>query len=250
MPSDREQPQHSPTQNRLLRALPPDDYARIAAKLELVSLEVGTVLHKSGHDPGFVHFPTTAAVSLLSTMENGALAEIAITGNDGIVGVALFMGGATTTTDAKVQIAGFAYRLAGDALRREFGRGGELHHVLLRYAQALFTQMAQTAACNRHHSLEKQLCRWLLLRLDLLPSHEVTATHDVIASLLGVRRAGVSEAARHLRTAGLITYTRGSISVLDRKRLEECACECYSVVKTEVNRLLPSSLGKSRPIAR
>lgn len=242
MRPNSDQPQHSPRQNRLLRTLPSEDYDRLFADLELVSLEVGTVLQKSGHDPGFVHFPTTATVSLLSTMENGALAEIAVTGNDGIVGVALFMGGATTTTDAKVQIAGFAYRLSGEALRREFARGGELHHVLLRYAQALFTQMAQTAACNRHHSLEKQLCRWLLLRLDLLRSDEVTATHDVIATLLGVRRSGVSEAARHLRAAGLITYTRGSITVLDRQKLEECACECYSVVKTEVNRLFPPAV--------
>jgi CRP-like cAMP-binding protein len=173
-------------------------------------------------------------------MENGASAEIAITGSDGVVGVALFMGGATTTTTAKVQTAGVAYRLSGEVLRREFGRGGELHHLLLRYAQALFTQMAQTAACNRHHSLEKQLCRWLLLRLDLLPSDEVIGTHDVIASLLGVRRSGVSEAARHLRALGVLTYTRGSMKVLDRKKLETCACECYSVVKTEVDRLFPA----------
>lgn len=238
---DREQPEHSPRQNRLLRALPPEDYARAAPYLEPVTLEVGTVLYKSGHDPGYVYFPTTAVVSLLSTMENGAHAEIAITGHDGMVGVALFMGGATTTTDAIVQSAGLAYRLSAEMVRQEFGRGGELNHVLLRYAQALFTQMAQTAACNRHHSLEQQLCRWLLLRLDLLPTNEVAATHDVIASLLGVRRSGISEVARHLRAAGLISYTRGSITVADRAKLEQCACECYSVVKTEVDRLFPPS---------
>jgi CRP-like cAMP-binding protein len=174
-------------------------------------------------------------------MENEALAEIAITGNDGVVGVALFMGGRTTTTDAIVQTAGHAYQLSGDVLREEFARGGELNRLLLRYAQALFTQMAQTAACNRHHSLEQQLCRWLLLRLDLLPSNEVTATHDLIASLLGVRRSGISEVARHLRDADLISYTRGCITVLDRQKLEQCACECYSVVKAEVNRLFPSA---------
>lgn len=234
-----EEPEGEHRQNRLLRALPKEDYERIAGDLELVSLDVGRVLYKAGHDPGYVYFPTAGIVSLLSTMENGALAEIAITGNDGVVGVALFMGGATTTTDAKVQAAGIAFRLSAEVLRREFSRGVELHHLLLRYAQALFTQMAQTAACNRHHSLEKQLCRWLLLRLDLLPAQEVIGTHDVIASLLGVRRSGVSEAARHLRAAGVLTYTRGSITVIDRKKLEACACECYSVVRTEVNRLFP-----------
>lgn len=219
-----------------MRVLPTDEYARITADLELVSLDVGTVLHRSGHHAGCVHFWTTAALSPLATMETGALEEIATIGNDDIVGIALFRGGAKRSTDATVQIAGFAYRITAEVLRRERG-GGELHHVLLRYAQALFTQMAQTAACNRHHSLEKQSGRSLLLRLHLLPSHEVTAPHDAIASLLGVRRAGVSEAARHLRTARPTSYTR---RVLDRKKLEECACEC-SVVRTEVNRLLPSS---------
>ena len=240
MRPNHEQPQHTPRQNRLLRALT-QDYERVAAELELVYWEAGTVLYKSGHDPGYAHFPITAIASLLSKMESGALAEIAITGNDGVVGVALFMGGATTTTDAIVQTAGYAYRLSGDVLRKEFARGGELNFLLLRYAQALFTQMAQTAACNRHHSLEQQLCRWLLLRLDLLASNEVTATHDLIASLLGVRRSGISEVARHLRDAGVISYTRGCITVLDRQKLEQCACECYSVVKAEVNRLFPSA---------
>jgi CRP-like cAMP-binding protein len=240
MHPDREQPQHTPRQNRLLRALT-KDYERVVAELELVYWDAGRVLYQSGHDPGYAYFPTTAIVSLLSKMENGAFAEIAITGNDGVVGVALFMGGATTTTDAIVQTAGHAYQLSGDVLRKEFARGGELNLLLLRYAQALFTQMAQTAACNRHHSLEQQLCRWLLLRLDLLASNEVTATHDLIASLLGVRRSGVSEVARHLRDVGLISYTRGCITVLDRQKLEQCACECYSVVKSEVNRLFPSA---------
>jgi CRP-like cAMP-binding protein len=185
-----------------------------------------------------LYFPTSGVVSLLSRMENGEVAEIAITGNDGVVGVALFMGGATTTTDATVQSAGFAYRLSGEVSRKEFSRAGPLHDLLLRYAQALFTQMAQTAACNRHHSLENQLCRWLLLRIDLLGCDEITGTHDVIASLLGVRRSGISEAARHLRAAGVITYKRGAIKVLDREKLAGCACECYGVVKTEVDRLL------------
>ena len=225
--------------NRLLRALPAQDYERVAGALELVRLDAGTVLQQSGRDPGYVYFPTTAVVSLLSSMENGAVAEIAVTGRDGIVGIALFMGGATTITDAVVQAEGIAFRLPGAVLRAEFARGGELNRLLLRYAQALFTQMAQTAACNRHHSLEKQLCRWLLLRLDLMSSNELTVTQDAMASLLGVRRAGVSEAAQHLRERGLITYARGSVTVLDRPKLEQCACECYAVVKREVNRLFP-----------
>jgi CRP-like cAMP-binding protein len=231
---------HHPCANRLLAALSKQEYKRLAADLDLVPMEVGTVLCGSGQDPGYVYFPTTGIVSISSTMDNGAVAEIAITGNDGVVGIALFMGGATTTTDATVQAAGFAFRLSSGVLQREFSRGGEFHRLLLRYAQALFTQMAQTAACNRHHSLEKQLCRWLLLRLDFLPTAEVVGTHDVIAGLVGVRRSGISEAARRLRAAGLITYTRGSTVVLDRKKLEARSCECYAVVKTEVDRLLSS----------
>ncbi|HYC45579.1 MAG TPA: Crp/Fnr family transcriptional regulator [Burkholderiales bacterium] len=234
MPNEIER---DPRANRLLAALPKADYERIGGDLEFVPLEPGTVLYRAGQEPGYAYFPTAGVVSILSTMENGALAELAITGNDGVVGIALFMGGATTTSDAKVQVPGSAFRLSSAVLRREFSRGGEFHHLLLRYAQALFTQMAQTAACNRHHSLEKQLCRWLLLRLDLLSTSEVPGTHDAIASLLGVRRSGISEAARRLRAAGLITYTRGSTEVLDRSKLEACACECYVVVKTEVDRL-------------
>lgn len=234
------EPAPSPKDNYLLRALPNADYDRLSGYLHLESLTAGTVLHKRGHEPTDVHFPATAVVSLLSTMENGEVAEIGVTGKDGLVGVALFMGGATTTTDAVVQGAGSAYRLSAEILRLEFARGGELQHLLLRYAQALFTQMAQTAACNRHHSLEQQLCRWLLLRLDLLQSNEIVGTHDVVAGLLGVRRSGVSEAARNLKAGGVITYTRGSITVLDRSKLEACACECYATVKTEVGRLFPS----------
>jgi CRP-like cAMP-binding protein len=239
MPTRSAESQHPATQNRLLRALPARDYRQFSADLEPVNLEPGTILYKRGEAPGCVHFPVSAVVSLLATMENGASSEIAVTGNDGVVGIEVFLGGVTATTDAVVQTRGFAFRLTAPVLRREFSRGGELSRVLLRYAQALFTQMAQTAACNRHHPLEKQLCRWLLLRLDLLPSSEVIVTHDAISALLGVRRAGISEAARKLRNAGLIGYTRGCMQVLDRSQLERCACECYSVVKREINRLLP-----------
>jgi len=188
---------------------------------------------------GYVYFPTTSIVSLLYVMENGASAEIAITGNEGLVGISLFMGGESTTNRAVVQSAGNGYRLRAGILKREFALGGQLQHLALRYTQALITQMAQTAVCNRHHSVEQQLCRWLLLSLDRLRSNELRMTQELIANMLGVRREGVTEAAGNLQTAGLIQYNRGHIKVLDRPRLEERVCECYSVVKRESDRLLP-----------
>jgi CRP-like cAMP-binding protein len=187
-----------------------------------------------------VYFPTTSIVSLLYVMEDGASAEIAIVGNEGIVGIALFMGGETTPSRAIVQSAGHGYRLSAKVLKEEFARGGPIQHLLLRYTQALITQMAQTAVCNRHHTIEQQLCRWLLLSIDRLPSNELTMTQDLISNMLGVRRSGVTEAALKLQNAGVIRYSHGHISVLDRPALERHACECYAVVKREFDRLLPA----------
>jgi len=202
-------------------------------------MPLGEVLYESGSQLRHVYFPTSSIVSLLYVMEDGASAEIAVVGNEGMVGVALFMGGETTPSRALVQSGGQAYRLRGQFLKDEFHRATALQHVLLRYTQALLTQMAQTAVCNRHHSVDQQLCRWLLLSLDRLPSNELSMTQELIANMLGVRREGVTEAARKLQTAGLINYSRGHITVLDRPRLEARACECYQVVKTEFDRLLP-----------
>ena len=202
-------------------------------------MPLGDVLYESGSQLSHVYFPTTSIVSLLYAMENGASAEIAVVGNEGIVGVALFMGGETTPSRGIVQSAGHAYRLGGQDLKREFLRAGELQHVLLRYTQALLTQMAQTAVCNRHHSLDQQLCRWLLLSFDRLPSNELTMTQELIANMLGVRREGVTEAAGNLQKAGLIRYNRGRIVLVDRPGLEARSCECYAVVKKEFDRLLP-----------
>jgi CRP-like cAMP-binding protein len=196
-------------------------------------------LYESGDQLQHVYFPTASIVSLLYVMADGASAEIAVVGNEGIIGIALFMGGETMPTRAVVQSAGHAYRLKGQVLKEEFNRAGELQHLLLRYTQALLTQMSQTAVCNRHHSVDQQLCRWLLLSLDRLPSNELTMTQELIANMLGVRREGVTEAAGKLQNAGLIHYSRGHIKVLDRPRLEARACECYQVVKTEFDRLLP-----------
>ena len=226
-----------PSRNALLAALPADDFGRIAPHLESVPLPLGWALYESGARMRHVYFPTEGIVSLLSVMENGASAEIALTGNEGLVGISLFMGGESTPSRAVVHGAGHAYRLGASLLKREFERGGELQHLLLRYTQALITQMAQTAVCNRHHSVEEQLCRWLLLSLDRLPSNEVHMTQELIANVLGVRREGVTAAAGHLQEAGLIDYRRGRIIVLDRPRLEERACECYAVVKRETDRL-------------
>ncbi|HWS11943.1 MAG TPA: Crp/Fnr family transcriptional regulator [Rhodocyclaceae bacterium] len=232
---------HSPRQNHLLAALPAQDFARLSANLELVPMPLGHVLYESGSELRQVYFPTTAIVSLLYVMIDGASAEIAVVGNEGIIGVALFMGGETMPNRAVVQSAGHAYRLRGQLLKEEFNRSGQMQHLLLRYTQALLTQMAQTAVCNRHHSLDQQLCRWLLLSLDRLPSEELVMTQELIANMLGVRREGVTEAAGDLQRAGLIRYQRGRITVLDRTGLEARACECYGVVKKEFDRLLPEA---------
>ena len=232
---------HSPQQNLLLAALPASDYERLLPDLELVPLPLGWAVYEAGGHLGYLYFPTTSIVSLLYVMEDGASAEIAVTGRDGLVGIALFMGGESTPSRAVVQSAGYGYRLKASVLKREFALGGELQHLALRYTQALITQMAQTAVCNRHHSVEQQLCRWLLLSLDRLPSNELSMTQELIANMLGVRREGVTEAAGHLQAAGLINYSRGHITVLDRPKLEKRVCECYAVVKREMDRLLPKS---------
>lgn len=230
---------YSPKQNHLLDALPEDDYIRIQGMLEYIPLPLGQALYESGGHLKHVYFPTTAIVSLLYVLESGASAEIAVVGNEGILGISLFMGGETTPSRAVVQSAGHGYRMRASLLKEEFNRAGPMMHLLLRYTQALITQMAQTAVCNRHHSIEQQLCRWLLLSLDRLSSDELNMTQELIANMLGVRREGVTEAAGKLQRAGLIEYARGHIRVLDRPRLEAEVCECYQVVKTEFERLLP-----------
>src|SRR5437867_8107623 len=231
--------EHGPHQNHLLNALPPSDYERLASHLELIPMRLGDVLYEPGVRLRHVYFPTTSIVSLLYVMENGASAEIAIVGNEGILGISLFMGGETTPSRAVVQSAGHAFRLKAQRLKDEFGRFGPMLQLLLRYTQALITQMSQTAVCNRHHSVDQQLCRWLLLSLDRLASNELAMTQELIANMLGVRREGVTEAAGKLQDAGLIRYRRGRITVLDRPGLEARSCECYQVVKTEFDRLLP-----------
>jgi CRP-like cAMP-binding protein len=230
---------HTPQQNHLLAALPVVDFDRLAPHLELIPMKLGDVLYESGDRLRHVYFPTTCIVSLLYVMEDGASAEIAVVGNEGILGISLFMGGDTTPSRAIVQSAGYAYRLKAELLKSEFGRFGPTMHLLLRYTQALITQMAQTAVCNRHHSVDRQLCRWLLLSLDRLPTNELSMTQELIANMLGVRREGVTDAAGKLQNAGLIRYSRGKITVLDRPGLEALSCECYQVVKTEFDRLLP-----------
>ncbi len=239
-------PNHRPTprQNHLLAGLPSADYERLLPHLELVPLALGWALLESGSEQGYVYFPTTSIVSLLYVMEDGSSAEVAVVGNEGVVGIALFMGGESTPNRAVVQSAGFGYRLRASVLKGEFERGGPLQHLLLRYTQALITQTAQTAVCNRHHAVEQQLCRSLLLTLDRLPSNELTMTQELLANLLGVRREGVTEAACKLKAAGLIHYWRGKITVLDRAKLEARVCECYAVVKRESDRLL-SPRGRS-----
>ena len=233
---------HNPKQNHLLAALPAVDYSRLAPDLELIPMPLGWAVYESGSRLSYLYFPTTSIVSLLYVMANGASAEIAITGNEGLVGISLFMGGESTPSRAVVQSAGNAYRLRANILKREFALGGNLQHLALRYTQALITQMAQTAVCNRHHALDQQLCRWLLLSLDRLESNELLMTQELIANMLGVRREGVTEAAGKLQAAGLIQYGRGHIKVLDRARLEKRVCECYAVVKKEFERLLPYKL--------
>ena len=228
-----------PQQNHILDALLPPERDRLFPHLKLVSLPLGKVLYESGDALQYIYFPTDSIVSLLYVLKDGASAEIAVVGNDGAIGVALFMGGETTTNRAIVQSAGSAYRLTGARLKEEFQRHGEMLHILLRYTQSLITQMAQTAVCNRHHSVDQQLCRWLLLSLDRLQSPELTMTQELIANMLGVRREGVTESAGKLQKLGVIAYRRGRITVLDRPRLEQLCCECYAVVKKETDRLLP-----------
>jgi len=231
-----------PRQNQLLAALPEADYERLLPDLELTPLPLGWALYESGRHQGYVYFPTNSIVSLLYVMEDGSSPEIAVVGNEGVVGIALIMGGQSTPGRAVVQSAGYGYRLRASVLQAEFGQGGELQHLLLRYAQALNTQTAQTAVCNRHHSVEQQLCRWLLLSLDRLPWNELTMTQELIANNLGVLRESVTEAAGKLQAAGLIHYRRGKITVLDRPKLEARVCECYAVVKKEYDRLLPDKV--------
>ena len=246
---------HCPLQNRLLSALPKQEFDRLARHLDLVHMPLGHEMYDSGVKLGNVYFPTTAIVSLLHVLENGSQAEIAIIGNEGVLGISLFLAGDAMPGIAVVQSEGWGYRLNSRFLMQEFVRGGPLMNLLLRYTQALITQMTQTAVCNRHHSIDKQFCRWLLISLDCLKSDSLTMTHDLIANMLGVRRSGVSLTAGALQDAGYIRYSRGKITVLDRPRLELRVCECYSVVKNEFTRLLTDIsphdsspwLGKSMP---
>jgi CRP-like cAMP-binding protein len=231
-----------PRNNFLLAALPDPEWRRWQQLLEKVEMPLGEVLYESGATLTHVYFPTTSIVSLLYVMENGASAEIAVVGNEGLVGVALFMGGESTPSRAVVQSAGHGFRLKAQWMKDEFNRAGPVLHLLLRYTQALITQMSQTAVCNRHHSLDQQLCRWLLLSLDRLQGNELVMTQELISNMLGVRREGVTEAANKLQQAGLISYARGRITVLDRAGLEKRTCECYAVVKHEYDRLLPEKL--------
>jgi CRP-like cAMP-binding protein len=228
----------SPNQNYLLAALPTAEFERLAPHLELVAMPLGEVLYESSGQLPHVYFPTSAIVSMHYVMENGASSEIAGVGNEGVLGISLFMGGNNTPSRAIVQTGGHGYQLKSRILMEEFHRGGVTQHLLLRYTQALMTQVSQTAVCNRHHSVEQQLCRWLLLTLDRLPSNELTMTQELIATMLGVRREGITEAAGHLQKAGFISYRRGHITVIDRSGLESHVCECYGVVKKEFNRLL------------
>ncbi len=235
-------PTNDPRQNRLLAALPADQFEHVVGHLQLVEMPLGMSVYESGISQEYVYFPTDCIVSLLYVMEDGASAEIAVVGMEGVVGVSVFMGGETMTNRAVVQSAGFAYRLRSKVLREEFKLGQVLQYLLLRYTQGLITQMCQTAVCNRHHTLDQQLCRWLLLSLDRLSGNELTMTQELIANMLGVRREGVTEAAGNLQKAGLIRYARGQITVLDRPGLEARVCECYQVVKTETDRLMSAPI--------
>ena len=229
----------SPKENHLLGALPDSTFQVLLPNLEAVAMPLGQVMYESGSTMTHAYFPTTSIVSLLYVMESGASAEIGVVGNEGVVGISLFMGGGSTPSRAVVQSAGHGFRLQSRIVKDQFDGAGPLMHLFLRYTQALITQMSQTAACNRHHSLDQQLCRWLLLSLDRLPGRNLIMTQELIANMLGVRREGVTEAALKLQRSGLIRYTRGHIEVLDRPRLQERSCECYQVVKTEYDRLLP-----------
>jgi CRP-like cAMP-binding protein len=230
---------NTPKSNRLLAALPEENYQALLPLLEPVPLPLGMALYESGGAQSYVYFPTSSIVSLLYVLEDGSSAEIAVTGCEGLVGIALFMGGETTPSRAVVQSAGHGYRIKAAALKKEFEAAGALQLLLLRFTQALITQMTQTAVCNRHHAVDQQLCRWLLLSLDRLPANELVMTQDLIANMLGVRREGVTEAAGKLQNEGIIRYSRGHITVVDRPKLEARVCECYAVVKKEYDRLLP-----------
>jgi CRP-like cAMP-binding protein len=229
-----------PRQNQLLACLPDPEWQRLQPLLELVDLPLGKVLYESGEHITHVHFPTSGIVSLLYVLDNGASAEIAVVGSEGVVGISIFMGGGSTPSRAVVQSAGEGYRLPADAIKEAFERSSPVMYLMLRYTQALITQMSQTAVCNRHHTLDQQLCRWLLLSLDRLPGNELVMTQELISNMLGVRREGVTEAALKLQNAGIIRYVRGRISVLDRPKLEQRTCECYHAVKKEYDRLLPT----------
>jgi CRP-like cAMP-binding protein len=231
-----------PRKNHLLAALPQTEFQHWLPELEFVDMRLGEVLYESGATLAHVYFPITAIISLLYVMQSGASAEIAVVGNEGILGISLFMGGQSTPSRAVVQSAGQGFRLKARLMKDEFDRAGPVLHLLLRYTQALITQMSQTAVCNRHHSLDQQLCRWLLLSLDRLPGNELVMTQELIANMLGVRREGVTEGALNLQKAGLIRYARGHITVLDRGGLEKRSCECYAVVKSEYDRLLPPNM--------
>jgi CRP-like cAMP-binding protein len=240
---------HSPTQNHLLAAMPQAEFRLLAPHLELVPMQLGEVLQEPNGKLEYAHFPTTAIVSLVYSLESGMSAEVAGVGNEGVVGIGLFMGSDTSYTSAVVQTAGHGYRLNGKLLKQEFDRAGPVYRLLLRYTQALVTQIFQSGACNRHHSIEQQLCRWLLLTLDRMPSSELIMTQELIAGALGVRREGITEAAGKLQAAGYIRYRRGHISVLDRAGLEARSCECYAVVKTEFARLLSDVRHRQIPSA-
>lgn len=243
----------SMNENLLLGALPEEELARMAPYLELVETNLGDTIYSPNEQMQHVYFPTTAIISLLNMMEDGSSAEIAVVGQEGVLGISLFMGGETTLSWAVVQSAGYAYRLSSYRLKEEFFRAGPMQHLLLRYTQALLTQMAQTAICNRYHSVDQQLCRWLLLSLDRLPTNVLNMTQELIANMLGVRREGVSEAAGRLQKAGLISYKRGHITILDRQGLEDRVCECYQVVKTETDRLsykTPNLQKQQKPVHR
>ena len=240
---------HNPSQNHLLAALPTAEFERLSPHLQPVLLPLGQMLYEPGGQLQHAYFPTTAIVSLHYVMASGASAESAGVGNEGVVGISLFMGGETTPSSAVVQTAGHGYRLESRLLKEEFGRAGLMQRLLLRYTQALMTQMSQTAACNRHHTVEQQLCRWLLLTLDRTATNELVMTQELVANMLGVRREGITEAARRLQQAGLISYRRGHLAVLERSGLETRACECYAVVKKELARLLSDVLYRQSPTA-
>lgn len=238
-----------PQKNNLLNVLPPAVQQRLFPYLTLVDMPLGKVLYESGDKLKDVYFPTDSIVSLLYVMENGSSAEIAVVGNEGLIGIALYMGGESTPSRAIVQSAGYAYQLSGTRLKEEFNKNSDLQHLLLRYTQSLITQMAQTAVCNRHHTIDQQLCRWILLSLDRIPDGELVMTQELIANMLGVRREGVTESAGKLQKLGVIKYRRGHITVLDRPALEALCCECYEVVKRETDRLLPRPNDDNKPLS-